>query len=106
MFQYIINIPYERKDNCIEIGIQINGMEDVCALILCHNKKLKKIIYYLECDKAYIKEICASKIIIDLNVVSAKNFWDELAVKEWIIYPFVEGNEYYNRIMVKKIFDL
>ncbi len=42
MLQYIIDIPYERRENCIEIGSQINIIEDVYTLILCYNKRKKK----------------------------------------------------------------
>lgn len=104
MLQYIIDIPYERRENCIEIGSQINIIEDVYTLILCYNKKEKKVHFYLECDENCINKICVSKIALDSAIFVAREFWEKAVLDDWIIYTFVQGRETYNRIMVNKIF--
>lgn len=105
MLQYIIDIPYERKERCAEIGLQINRMKNVYTLILCHNKKAKKVLFYLECDERCINELCVCKKCLDSEVFIAKEFWEKVVVSDWIIYTFVEGSECYNRIMIHRIFN-
>lgn len=104
MFQYIIDIPYERKESCTETGLQINAIKDVYTLILCYNNKDKRVLFYLECNESCINKIYAYKIILASEVFIAKDFWEKVAVKDWIIYTFVEGSECYNRIMIDRIF--
>ena len=104
MFQYVVKVPYERKENCKEIGLQLNAIEDVSTLILCYNRKKKKIIFYLECEEVFIDIMLKCEMYVGLHVEYAKKFWEELKVKDWIIYSFAYGNENYNRIMVSRIF--
>lgn len=104
MSQYVIEIPYERKKKCKKIGLQLNNMEDVNTLFLCYNRKQKRIIFYLECGEACIDNIHNSEKYVGLRVECVKNFWNELKIKDWIIYSFVYGNESYNRIMISRIF--
>lgn len=104
MPQYVIEIPYERKKMCKEIGLHLNNMEDVSTLFLCYNRKQNRIVFYLECGEVCIDSIRNCDIYVGLRVECFKNFWSEMKVKDWIIYSFVHGNERYNRIMVSRIF--
>lgn len=104
MLQYIIDIPYERRESCTEIGVQINNIEGVFTLILCYNKKKQKVFFYLECNEKCINKICVSKIVLASTIFIAQEFWEKIVVSDWIIYTFLEGRETYNRIMVNKIF--
>lgn len=104
MLQYIIDIPYERRESCAEIGVHINNIDGVHTLILCYNKKEQKVLFYLECDEKCISKICVCKIVLASTIFIVQEFWEKMAVSDWIIYTFLEGRENYNRIMVNKIF--
>ena len=104
MLQYIIDIPYERRKSCTEIGLQINSIEDVYTLILCYNKKEHKVLFYLECDEKCINKICVCKIVLASTIFIAQEFWEKVVINDWIIYTFVEGRETYNKIMINRIF--
>ena len=108
MFQYIIEIPYENKSLCTDIGLRLNNIDSLMMLILCLNKQRSKVLFYLECSEAWAGESYESRTkgCSSYKITSGGNFWEMVLVKEWVIYTLLEGMEHYNKLMINKILEL
>lgn len=106
MFEYIVEVPYESREECIEIGLELNRMPENNLLVVCFNKKRERVLFYIES-----MEDCLNKILNiqhkmkGLRVFSGKSFWGNMKINEWVIYELVDGLERCNSLRIQKLLE-